>query len=408
MARLKRLLTWAELSGLAEARSMATDRVSGPTNSQANLRLFGRPEGSEELTLYRDHHAWCPYCQKVWLWLEEKKVPYKVRKVTMFCYGEKEAWYKKICPSGMLPAIQFNSGEIVTDSDNILVALEKRFGPLEHSLQERKMVVPLRQLERRLFSAWCSWLCYPGTATEDERPRKLFEQTLQMVDGVLQASPGPFFLESFSVVDCIFAPFLERMSASLFYYKGFTVRDKSRFPGVAAWFDGMEGRETYRGTQSDFHTHVHDLPPQLGGCYSNETKQQAECQARVDGGLDLDLPDCGYPEPEDSRALAAGRVVKHKEYILQANPRDAELVDPALRCALTYLLTGETVEPPAGSDVALRYIRDRVNVPRDMSIWAARRLREALEVTAAIAGDGEGPMIEVRHRRDQDPRAFGK
>jgi len=296
----------------------------------------------------------------------------------------------------------------VTDSDNILVALEKRFGPLEHSLQERKMVVPLRQLERRLFSAWCGWLCYPGTATEDERPRKLFEQTLQMVDGVLQASPGPFFLESFSVVDCIFAPFLERMSASLFYYKGFTVRDKSRFPGVAAWFDGMEGRATYRGTQSDFHTHVHDLPPQLGGCYSNETKQQAECQARVDGGLDLNLPDCGYPEPEDSRALAAGRVVKHKEYILQANPRDADLVDPALRCALTYLLTGETVEPPAGSDVALRYIRDRVNVPRDMSIWAARRLREALEVTAAIAGDGEGPMIEVRHRRDQDPRAFGK
>ena len=100
-----------------------------------------------------------------------------------------------------------------------------------------------------------------------------------MVDGVLQSSPGPFFLESFSVVDCLFAPFLERMSASLFYYKGFTVRDSSRFPGVCAWFDGMEGRETYRGTQSDFHTHVHDLPPQLGGCYSNETERQAECQA---------------------------------------------------------------------------------------------------------------------------------
>ena len=30
--------------------------------------------------------------------------------------------------------------------------------------------------------------------------------------------------------------------------------------------------------------------------------------------------------------------------------------------------------------------RDRVNVPRDMTIWAARRLREALEVTAALAG----------------------
>ena len=31
--------------------------------------------------------------------------------------------------------------------------------------------------------------------------------------------------------------------------------------------------------------------------------------------------------------------------------------------------------PPAGSDVALRYLRDRVNVPRDMSIYAAKRLR---------------------------------
>ena len=71
----------------------------------------------------------------------------------------------------------------------------------------------------------------------------------------------------------------------------------------------------------------------------------------------MNLMDCGYPEPEDSCALAASRVLKHREHILKANPRDVELVDPALRAALTLLLTGETVEPPAGSDVALRYIR---------------------------------------------------
>jgi glutathione S-transferase len=35
----------------------------------------------------------------------------------------------------------------------------------------------------------------------------------------------------------------------------------------------MESRPTYRGTQSDFHTHVHDLPPQMGGCYQNEDPQ---------------------------------------------------------------------------------------------------------------------------------------
>lgn len=41
------------------------DRVNGPTNSQATLRLFGRPKEEARVVLYRDYHAWCPYCQKV-------------------------------------------------------------------------------------------------------------------------------------------------------------------------------------------------------------------------------------------------------------------------------------------------------------------------------------------------------
>jgi len=72
------------------------------------LRLFGHNESDVRVVLYRDHHAWCPYCQKVWLWLEEKQVPYKIEKVTMFCYGEKEPWFKKIVPSGMLPALSID------------------------------------------------------------------------------------------------------------------------------------------------------------------------------------------------------------------------------------------------------------------------------------------------------------
>lgn len=60
----------------------------------------------------------------------------------------------------------------------------------------------------------------------------------------------------------------------------------------------------------------------------------------------------------------------------------------------------------AGADAALRYVRDRVNVPRDMSLHAARRLRTALEETAALAGSASGPPIPSEHRRDQDPTTF--
>ena len=82
-------LSWGELEELASALP-ERDLANGPTTPQSRLRLFGQSEEDVRVTLYRDNHAWCPYCQKVWLWLEEQRVPYRVQKVTMFCYGEKE------------------------------------------------------------------------------------------------------------------------------------------------------------------------------------------------------------------------------------------------------------------------------------------------------------------------------
>ena len=35
-------------------------------------------------------------------------MPYKIEKITMFCYGEKEAAYKRLVPSGMLPALSID------------------------------------------------------------------------------------------------------------------------------------------------------------------------------------------------------------------------------------------------------------------------------------------------------------
>lgn len=41
----------------------------------------------------RDHAAWCPYCQKVWIQLEEKQIPYEIEKINMRCYGDKPPAY---------------------------------------------------------------------------------------------------------------------------------------------------------------------------------------------------------------------------------------------------------------------------------------------------------------------------
>ena len=395
-------LSWPELEALTDFR---VDTVHGPTNAQARLRLFGLTESDVRVTLYRDNHAWCPYCQKIWLWLEEKQIPYRIEKVTMFCYGEKESWYKRKVPSGMLPAIELD-GHLITESDDILIALEQVFGPLGPGMKD-STVLPLRRLERLLFGAWCAWLCRPsGSSREEQRTRDRFTEVVAMVEDVLGKTPGPYFLEEFGIADVIFTPYVERMNASLYYYKGYSLREEN--PRLNAWFAAMESRPTYRGTQSDFHTHVHDLPPQMGGCYENGEPQMLLNKARVDNGPWAGLPDVTYPEPENSRSEALHRVIKHRTNIIRVNPADDRLFDEALRCALTHMMTREACIPPPGSDLALRYLRDRINVPRDMSIYAAKRLRKSLEETAALAGDRQSPPLPLKHRRDQDPSNFAR
>merc|ERR1711871_34370 len=134
------------------------------------------------------------------------------------------------------------------------------------------------------------------------------------------------------------------MNASLYFYKGYQLRSSAN-PALSAWFDAMETRETYRGTQSDFHTHSNDLPPQMGGCYPNGTEEQRRSEAHIMNGPRWDdLPDARFPEPGSSRAEAVHRVSQFRAQVVAAAAKacrtDPEKVDEALRCALTLLSSG--------------------------------------------------------------------
>jgi glutathione S-transferase len=416
---------WAASAGpLGAPVDPGEARVQGPTNAQATLRLFGQTEAEVRVTLYRDHHAWCPYCQKVWLWLEEKRIPYRIRKVTMFCYGEKERWYRQLVPSGMLPALELD-GRVITESDRILEELEAAFGPLVAGLNAPE-VLPLRQLERLLFRAWCEWLCYPHRSeASDRQAQQRFQNLAELLEQALAATAGPFLLGELSVADLVFVPYVERMSASLAYYKGFVLREAH--PVIDRWFEGLEQRSTYLGTQSDFHTHVHDLPPQMGGCYANGSARQRQLAARIDAGpwpilaaatgngpgdepwRDRPDPETSQQAPAGAAAVAVARVLRHRFTLLSRNPLGRECFDPALRATVAGLAWGETLVPPAGSASGLRYLRDRISVPRDMPLHSGRALRQALEATALQdPADplAQGPDLPQRHRRDQDPSPF--
>ena len=421
---------WDDLAAHHEQPDSVTlehSRRHGPTNAQATLRLFGQSEAAVRVVLYRDHHAWCPYCQKIWLWLEERRIPYRIRKVTMFCYGQKERWFTDLVPSGMLPALALD-GRLITESDRILEALEAAFGPLGSLALADPAVLRLRQLERLLFRAWCQWLCTPGLGpAAEQRCRDQFQRLAAATEAALAQTAGSFFLgDEPAGIDLVFVPYLERMSASLAYYKGYALR--SEHPLLHRWFMALERRPTYLGTQSDFHTHAHDLPPQMGGCHANGTPLQRQLADRIDhgpwdgawpgglsGGLE-DLETSARPAA-DPTVQALTRVLRHGSTLVgrmsAATALAPQAVDAALRAALVCLIAApgaaEDAVPPAGTAPALRYLRDRISVPRDMDLHAARALRGALEATARrdpTAPMAPGPTLPLQHRRDQDPAPF--
>ena len=402
---------WEDLQAWAAPEP---DRIHGPASAQASLRLFGQSEASVRVTLYRDHHAWCPYCQKVWLWLEEKEIPYRVRKVTMVCYGQKESWYRRLVPSGMLPALELD-GELITESDRILLALEAAFGPLQRGMEDPE-VLPLRRLERLLFRAWCQWLCvgYQGPNAEIQAALAFDRMAAAMAEA-LGATPGPFLLGAISSADLVFVPYVERMGASLAYYKGYLLR--RRHPAIDRWFRALEERPAYLATQSDFHTHAHDLPPQMGGCHADGSLLQRQLAERIDhgpwpiGAPGEDDPETSQEEPSDAVALALARVLRHRRTLVAryGDGGDAEAFDVALRSSLTLMIRGTACPPPGGTAAGLRSLAQRISVPRDMPLHSARRLRQALLHIASLDPldpAAPGLPLPVHHRHDQDPQPF--
>ena len=338
-------------------------------------------------------------------------------------------------PSGAIPVAKID-GVVYNQSNDIIFSLEQIFTDKKSlspkNEEERTRAQRLLRLERQLFSAWMSWL----TAGYG---RDGFIQVLHEVESELKSSEGgDFFMgKDVSLVDFMFAPFLERMAASLIYFKGYQFRvadgASTDFPAINKWFDAMETLESYQLTKSDYYTHCWDLPPQLGGCSYEKDGELYEKALNGERTLDgsrgsWELPlekDCGGIEPDwkwcgdEDAALreATERLSFNHANIVKfaargagrkgmppysaplsdpnATPNEAVLasVDAALRLVSLAMLDGtesyekdvvvlaNTLVKEGGADFAqdtvnsLAYLRDRVGVPRDMRLPAARQLR---------------------------------
>lgn len=182
----------------------------------------------------------------MWLWLEEKRIPYRVVKITMKCYGEKEQWYKEMVPNGQIPAVTID-GKVFVDSTKIIKKLEGKFGTLNGLDIGDKEVTRAMEMVNEFYAVTVNFVTKPFKSEQEEgRAMDDLFTAVNFLDLDLEFTEKPYFFGDFGTADIMVAPFIERAYALLLYYKDFNIR--AEFPGISKWFDAMEARSTYRGT----------------------------------------------------------------------------------------------------------------------------------------------------------------
>ena len=209
-----------------EAKADEAEAVEAAAEEAASWRalediLPAAPESpAPVLTLYRDTNGWCPFCERVWVQLRAKGIPYREELVDL---RDKPAWYKEMVPTALVPAVKFDSdGAIVWESVDVMHQVEERF--------PEAPMLPTAGTEARAradqMMASCAdvlqagvRMSYPNaSATDDERAATLkeFEAQLTAVDADVAAGGGPWMLgDSFTLVDAMFIPMMERWAVQV-------------------------------------------------------------------------------------------------------------------------------------------------------------------------------------------------
>jgi glutathione S-transferase len=390
---------WEELLETARQNTPAR-RVKRPGQAPSTAPIPSHlhklpPDRKPSVLLYRDSNSWCPFCERVWFALEEKEIPFDTEFIDL---SNKPKWYTDLVPTTLVPAANIE-GKLVYESKDILLELEEHFG---------ETLLPENPEENALARQWIEDaetngfrdIAYkflrqpPEDAKELANLQAEFEAKLDEIEKTLGRYPKPYFLSTFSLVDIMYSPHLDRLAANLPLYRGYHIKGNPRFPLINVWFAALKKRPAYNRVKSDNITNNLLLRRRFG-------------VEPIGNPLPLDLADAEFIE---YRAEAAERLSDNREVAISDILKNSgvqslgdisiikEVVDFYLRLLADYLLNGnnellpggrtggkESIDPiiAAAGAITLAYLRNRICAPRDMSAGAATALRAAADKVLA-------------------------
>jgi glutathione S-transferase len=395
--------SWEQLLEIAQKNTPAR-RVRRPGQSPSTAPIPSSlqklpPNTTPPVLLYRDTNSWCPFCERVWFALEEKEIPFETEFIDL---SNKPKWYTDLVPTTLVPGAKIE-GKLVYESKDILLALEERFpNPPLLPVDPQENAVA-RQLVEDAETNGFRDVAYkflrqtPVDTNELANLQAAFEAKLDELEQALAKYPGPYFVSSFSLVDIMYSPHLDRLAANLPVYRGYHIKGNPRFPHINAWFEALNQRPAYHRVKSDDTTNnlllrrrwgvqpIGNLLP-LDIATSQEIQYRAEAAERL----------------SDNREAAIGDILKNSGVQNLTKNGDVsaviEAVDFHLRLLADYLINGNDTPLPwgrvGGKDqidpflsavgaITLAYVRNRICAPRDMSAGAATAFRAAADKVLA-------------------------
>jgi glutathione S-transferase len=336
----------------------------------------------------------------VWFALEEKQIPFETEFIDL---SNKPKWYTDLVPTALVPAAKIK-GELVYESKDILLKLEERFGATLLPDDPAENAIARQLIEESETGGFleANYKFLRGAATDGNEPadlRAALEAKLDELEQALAKYPGPYFLSTFSLVDILYSPHLDRLAANLPVYRDYAIKGNPRFPRINAWFEALNQRPAYHRVKSDPITNNLLLRRRWGVEPVGNLSPLNDADAEV-----LDYRAEAAERLSDNRENAIADILKNSGVQALANDGDISAikaaVDDHLRLLASYLLYGNQTALPwgriGGTDnadpkvaavgaIALAYVRNRICAPRDMSAGAANAFRiAATQVLASL------------------------
>jgi len=366
--------------------------------------------------LYRDTNGWCPFCEKVWLALEEKQIPYDEVLINL---QDKPDWYKAMIPTTLVPAIELHddaydgqrrgSGQLIYESADILKHLDEAF-PETAQLRASEAVPEVAEaVLSTAFSFVYSSRNATLTAQDRSDRRTKFYAALDTLDGFLAGEGNGPFLNGASITaaDIALLPMLERYRYQLpFLVPGeepLLVNAGQPRLGLQAWFDALDSAPSFaRRVGGDEYSWTATTSSFLRLFSANATDAETLAKvANADNAASALLSAAvGDVEALNDKAAceeAAAKLSTNFDYIVNdacnadpktqkhlvraTGPNALDSARATVRAAQATLLGEKPDLLQVSAPVAL-YIASRLCAPRDMGRPAARALRHVLMAMA--------------------------